>query len=360
MQPAGKIARRRYCPKCGTGMYPLEIENVQVDLCPKCRGMWFDAGELSRAMGLMFSDRPWAQSLATATRTSHPCPACSAPLYERQLEKGSGIMVDQCLKCKGLYLDRDEFARARQYLQRMGVPVRRHKSEARAALAQSREIAKDSPALALFQFLTALPLEVDVPQRLFPPVVIGLLAVNIAVFVLAAVNGLQATVDSFGLVPAEVRAGERLHTFFTSMFVHGGVFHLLGNMYFLYVTGDNVEERFGWYRFLGFYLLCGLVASLAHVVAEPASRLPCVGASGAISGVIGAYVVLFPRNRFLMRWFYFLWHHVSFELPAWAYFGFWVALQTLYAALDLPGVAWWAHIAGFACGAGVAMAARRL
>ena len=339
-------------------MYPLEIEDVQVDLCPQCRGMWFDAGELPRATGLVFTDRAWAQSLASATRTSFPCPACSAPLYERQLEKGSGIMVDQCLACKGLYLDRDEFTRIKRYLQRIGVPLRARKAEAQEALARSREIPKDSPALAVFQFLTALPLEVDVPQTLFPPAVMGLLVVNVVAFVLAAVNGLEAAIDSLGLVPADVLAGERLHTFLTSMFMHGGPIHLLGNMYFLYVTGDNVEGRFGWYRFLVFYLLCGLVAGLAHVAAKSTSVLPCVGASGAISGVIGAYVVLFPRNRFLLRWFYFFWHHVKFELPACAYFGFWIALQVLYASLDLPNVAWWAHIAGFVFGAGVAVVVR--
>jgi membrane associated rhomboid family serine protease len=128
------------------------------------------------------------------------------------------------------------------------------------------------------------------------------------------------------------------------MFMHGNIIHPVGNMHFLYVTGDNVEERFGWCRYLGFYLLCGLVAGAANVALAPMSEVPCVGASVAISGVLGAYVVLFPNNRFVIRWFYFLWAHFAFRMPVWAYFGLWIGCQFLCAQLDVPGMAWWAHI----------------
>jgi membrane associated rhomboid family serine protease len=164
-------------------------------------------------------------------------------------------------------------------------------------------------------------------------------------------------------VPSEIAHGERLFTLFTHMFMHGGIVHLFGNMYFLYVLGDNIEGRFGSLPFLGFYLLCGLAAAGTEVLGDPGSTIPAVGASGAIAGILGAYMVLFPLNKLLLRGWYRGWTGWSirsyrWEVPAVAYLGFWLLLQLLYAALDVPGVAWWAHIGGFATGAAVGLMVR--
>lgn len=139
----------------------------------------------------------------------------------------------------------------------------------------------------------------------------------------------------------------------TSLFLHGGLAHLLGNMWFLWIFGDNIEDRLGRGRFLIFYLLCGIAAGIAHVASGPQSLIPTIGASGAIGGVLGAYVVLFPHARVLSLLLFFF-----IELPAWIFLGVWFFLQWIGAreALFFPedrtmgGVAYWAHIGGFLAG----------
>jgi len=141
---------------------------------------------------------------------------------------------------------------------------------------------------------------------------------------------------------------------FASMFLHAGPMHLAGNMLFLWVYGDNVEDRMGSFRFLVFYLLCGVAAGLIHCFLHPESLTPVVGASGAIAGCLGAYLFLFPGSRILMvvPVFFFL---TFLELPAWVVLLYWFAIQLPWVQgvlgfLNLEGVAWWAHIGGFLSG----------
>jgi hypothetical protein len=141
---------------------------------------------------------------------------------------------------------------------------------------------------------------------------------------------------------------------FTSMFLHGGLMHLLGNMLFLYVFGDNVEDHFGHLGYLIFYLFCGIGSGLIHVLFNLHSSLPAIGASGAISGVMGAYAVLYPRTNVLMLFFIFL-----IPIPALFVLGYWFVLQFLegigeFGAANSGGVAWWAHIGGFLIGVVIA------
>jgi membrane associated rhomboid family serine protease len=361
MARQGKTAVRRHCPKCGKGMHPLRLEGVDLDVCPACDGMWFDAGELSAAAGLSFSTEPTGEALRSARRTWHRCPLCAVRLYERELAPGSGIMIDQCTQCQGLFLDRGEFTQARNYFASIGAAPRARRPEREGSRDEApATLNPDSSLLTMFQYLTGLPMELYTPQTLFPPVVCALIAANVVVLVAAYLMGLDSAIDQLGLVPARAFEPGSVHRFVTSMFMHGGVFHLLGNMYFLYIAGDNVEDRLGPWRFAAFYMMCGLAAGLAQVAGEPASAVPVVGASGAISGVLGAYVVLFPRNRFLVRWLargLWGWYRpIEFEMPAYGYFGFWIALQVVYGLLGVPGVAWWGHIGGFGCGVAVALA----
>jgi membrane associated rhomboid family serine protease len=324
--------------------------------------MWFDAGELPRAAGLRFDDRATGEAMSAAKRTSFRCPVCTVPIYERELGDRSSLMVEQCPRCSGLFLDREEFSRAKRHFRASGAHElkRRARSE---PVQETTHIDEDSLPLTLFQYLTGLPLELNAPQTLLPPVVVALVAINVVVFAVTAWHGLDGNIARFGLVPREVRGLRDLHTMFTSMFMHGGFFHLFGNMYFLYVLGDNVEGRLGWHRFLVFYLVCGLFAGALHVAGHPNSQIPAVGASGAISGILGAYLVFFPHNRLLLRylWRWGFWvHPVRWEVPAWAYLGFWILMQVLFATLNVPGVAWYAHVGGFISGVGVALGARLL
>ncbi len=163
----------------------------------------------------------------------------------------------------------------------------------------------------------------------------------------------------YGLVPglltgsAELGPGEAevapLVTILTSMFLHGGFMHLAGNMLYLWIFGDNIEDALGHGRFLLFYLLCGTVAAMAQVAADPDSVVPMVGASGAISGVLGAYLVLHPRTKILVLIFF----RMTARLSAGVVLGIWIAFQLLSGTMDQGtggGVAWWAHIGGFLAG----------
>jgi membrane associated rhomboid family serine protease len=135
-------------------------------------------------------------------------------------------------------------------------------------------------------------------------------------------------------------------TVVTSMFLHGGLAHLLGNMWFLWIFGDNVEDAMGPVRFAVFYLLCGLLATATHVAADPHSQIPMVGASGAIAGVLGAYLVLYPRHRIVSLVFLFVFVSMV-HLPAWLWLGFWFVMQFF---TESGQVAWLAHVGGFLAG----------
>jgi hypothetical protein len=136
------------------------------------------------------------------------------------------------------------------------------------------------------------------------------------------------------------------------MFLHGGLFHILGNMWFLYIFGDNIEERLGHIRYLFFYLLCGVAAGLVHLFTNWGSKIPTIGASGAISGVMGAYLLLYPHSRILtlLPIFFFI---QFVEIPAFVFLGYWFLIQLFSASLtpkNVGGIAFWAHVGGFVAG----------
>jgi len=208
-----------------------------------------------------------------------------------------------------------------------------------------------------------IPLRDTIPARRFPVVNTAIIGLNVLLFLFESAlspDQLDRFIWLWGLVPADFWQGGTLGRWlplFTSMFMHGGWWHLISNMLALYIFGDNVEDRLGHFRYLLFYMFGGLAASAAHLAAYSDSPIPTVGASGAIAAVLGAYLVLFPHARVLtlIPVFYFL---RIVELPALVYQGFWFISQlfnglfALAAAnvLQSGGVAWWAHIGGFVFG----------
>ena len=198
-----------------------------------------------------------------------------------------------------------------------------------------------------------------------PPVVtFGLIALNVVAFLVELAQPSEAALQSFiqawGVVPQEYSAAQDLppmiplpfwSTLFTSMFLHGGWMHLGGNMLYLWIFGDNLEKVMGAARFLAFYLVCGLVASFAHIAFGPGSGIPAVGASGAISGVLGGYLLLFPHNRVRV-----LVRGGVTHVPAIVVLGFWIVIQlingvgSVTATTETAGVAYMAHIGGFVAG----------
>ena len=210
-----------------------------------------------------------------------------------------------------------------------------------------------------------LPLKDNVPTRTFPLVTVGLIAANIIVWLWEYKTGVDKEVLHYGYYPCtlagpcETRLVPPDHLpwyegVFSSMFMHGSWFHIGGNMLFLWVFGNNIEDRMGALPYLAFYLLAGLVATVAHTVVQPNSSVPIVGASGAIAGVMGAYLVLFPDVR--IRSVIFLFFILIREISAKWWLVFWFVLQ--FFTNPSAGVAWVAHVGGFLFGAMVALLLR--
>ncbi|HET6616958.1 MAG TPA: rhomboid family intramembrane serine protease [Gemmatimonadota bacterium] len=207
-----------------------------------------------------------------------------------------------------------------------------------------------------------LPLGDDDSQvHITPIVTVGLIVINVIVFLYQLTQGnIEGFFQTWSVIPVEYSRGTDLApthpgpfwvTTLTSMFMHGGWMHLLGNMLFLWIFGDNVEQAMGSLRFLVFYLICGVAATLAHILTGPGSQIPSLGASGAISGVLGAYIALFPKQRVRV-----LMVRVVTEMPAVAVIGLWIVLQfingigAMAQTEETGGVAYAAHVGGFIAG----------
>ncbi len=211
-----------------------------------------------------------------------------------------------------------------------------------------------------------IPLRDDQPRFSTPFVTYFLIGLNLLIFLFEATlspRSLQALLIQMGLVPARVTAlltGARYWnpvavglTVFTSMFLHASWLHVIGNMWFLWIFGDNVEDYLGHFKYLVFYLLSGVAAAMAQVALSPNSVIPTIGASGAIAGVLGAYFVVYPRAR-VLTWFFVFFVHI----PAWIVLGYWFVIQFVsgaatslsYAGNTGGGVAFWAHVGGFIAG----------
>ena len=210
-----------------------------------------------------------------------------------------------------------------------------------------------------------IPLRDINPTRTAPLVNVAIIVVNVAAFLYEVSLGqhLELLFSEYAVIPQHIVASlsnfhvNALASLFTSMFLHGGWLHLGGNMLYLWIFGDNVEEKMGHGRYLIFYLLCGLTATAVHIVVDPASTMPTVGASGAISGVLAAYLFMFPKAKGVTLIPIFVFLQVA-ELPAIVVLGMWFILQFFNGLISLGfetagmgGVAWWAHIGGFAAGA---------
>jgi len=210
-----------------------------------------------------------------------------------------------------------------------------------------------------------IPLRDHNPTRTVPFVTVTIIIANVAVFLYQidllshSRRAMEEFVWQMSMVPAELSHGltpEGVLSVFTSMFLHGGFLHITGNMLYLWVFGNNVEDAMGHFRFLVFYLLCGVAATAGHLMISPNSTVPTMGASGAIAGVLGAYLLLYPRAR-VATWFPVWWlFFTTVDVPAFFFLFFWFILQLINGLPALGfesskgGVAWWAHIGGFVVG----------
>jgi membrane associated rhomboid family serine protease len=208
-----------------------------------------------------------------------------------------------------------------------------------------------------------IPLRDTIPTRNFPIVNTTIIGINVVVYIIQIGQGNEffKFIYTYGLIPvrysmpqlaAEYPGGHTLFAFVSFMFLHSGFWHLLGNMWSMYIFGDNVEDRLGPIRYLLFYLLCGVASGVSHLLLNLQSDIPIIGASGAIAGVMGAYFILHPKSKILtLIPIFFIPYFI--EIPAFFFLGLWLVMQFINAALThggISGIAWWAHIGGFIFG----------
>jgi membrane associated rhomboid family serine protease/Zn-finger nucleic acid-binding protein len=307
---------------------------VVIDTCPACMGAWFDAGELDVLSGdlgditeiLDDDERP-------ARRV---CPLGHGPMGERDLPGIISTPVDRCRTCGGMWLDGHERRKLARATTSEGQGTRTERWLKRGAIWAA-------------QVITNLPVEVDNPARGTPWVVFGIIATLMAVFLLQ----IQGAVDTaaWGMMAGRVFAEGDWWTVGTYTLVHATWIHILGNIYFLYTFGDNIEHLFGRWRFLAFYLAAGLIGGAAHLWLTQKTAMLVVGASGCVSGVLAAYLWAFPRASLFQV---ILW--IQVKVPVWVYLFVWVGfhvLMGLYGGKSSEGTAWWAHLGGFVLGLAV-------
>jgi len=207
-----------------------------------------------------------------------------------------------------------------------------------------------------------IPYKDDNPTSVFPFITISIIVANVLVFLyeVMAPSGMEKLAYSYGAIPHYILNFEKVQpihpvlSIFSAMFMHGGVFHIAGNMLYLWIFGNNIEDKLGHLRFIFFYFFCGIVAAYANAIAGPHSLIPMIGASGAISGILGAYLLLFPRA--MVHTLIFLGFFVTVvKIPALIVIGFWAVIQLVNGLLSTGfaaegGVAWFAHIGGFLVG----------
>ena len=203
-----------------------------------------------------------------------------------------------------------------------------------------------------------IPIQDQNPRHRFPAVTVTLIVLNFLAFLaqFPALQNLELWIpfaNRWALIPDQLTSalGAEFYTIFTSMFLHGSVMHILGNMLYLWIFGDNIEDKLGRGRFIIFYLTCGVIAALAHVMIDPDSMVPTIGASGAVAGVLGGYLLLFPMVRVTTMIPILLFRR--FQIPAWILLGLWFVMQLFSGvsqSAETAGVAFWAHIGGFAAG----------
>jgi len=372
----------RHCPRCTFLLTPLTNGRVEIDHCTRCRGSFFDAGEAATAFGPRADPQSWVGT--GAARAKGPmglrCPADGAPLVAYAVgPPQQAVEVDVCHTCRGVWFDAHEGSRIAQLMQHapphlLRAPVAPgyaaapnaggpHRLPSTAPPPASAVPADDVPKPGwpsyLFQLCTGLPMEVSHPTRRRPWVIISLVALLIGIFV-AQVFALSSGAvnealfaEQWAMMPAVVLEGRNLHTLLTHAFLHGGILHLLGNLYFLYVFGDNIETDLGAGRFTAFYLLAAVLAGLAQALLGGDPNIPVVGASGAISALMGAYLVFYPKVK--LWWVIFF---MRFRVPAMVWIGLWAGFNIVSVIEGVGGVAWWAHLGGFGVGVAAGYALR--
>ncbi|MCF7973175.1 MAG: rhomboid family intramembrane serine protease [Phycisphaerae bacterium] len=356
-----------HCPACSDPLDVMSLLGCEVHSCPTCRGMWFDPGMLPayvKALSQSGDIQP-TQTQLFKRREVHvqrelnalpkTCPRCHVTMRAFNYAYDSNVFVDRCPTCEGIWTDEGKAVRIAQHVKpdpkaaALGQALAEEVHESQKIKNLSPPGVRTRNSLLRFMFLPKfiLPLGDDETCDIVPWATISLIVLCCLVFAgqMVWVEDVESFVTQFGFLPS--------HFFgiglFTSTFLHGSLWHLLGNMLFLWLFGDNIEDRLGWWKFLGLYLASALAGSILHAVTASDPTVPSIGASGAISGIMGAYVVFFPMARIKTYVWGFIW-----DIPAVFYLLGWFGLQILSSMLTTDteggGIGWFSHIGGFVCG----------
>lgn len=344
---ASQRTRSLGCPQCaGQVLQSAKMGDVGVDVCRKCGGLWFQQGELCRVLAQSVSDGSGGTNCelhqlgGKLEDTSCCCPECGGRLAVYNLSEVVQLEVHACEKCRGLWFEPGEVEHA--------TLLEQHE---KAMLAIDRERTwKDW----FFQLLLSVPVEFNMKPRSFPKVTVGLITACALVFLLGTFSILpQQTIESGAFLPASFPDISWFVSLLSYQFLHANLLHLVGNMYFLYLFGDNLEDVLGWRDYLILYLAAGAVGALTHqgFTAEP--EVVLVGASGAVAGLMAAYMVIFRRAKLTVM--LAVW---QFKVPALWYCGGWVLLNMAGQLLGQGAVSWGCHLGGFAVGVFAALMLR--
>ncbi len=344
------------CPRCHSSLNTIRQREGLFYLCPGCDGRVVTVPQIRRVAGDQFATSLLRQINRNSQPGDCPCPFCSRPMRSFRSD-APALELDACKTCGAVWFDPQEFetvpegaVASTHEIQMRGIEtIAKHRLEQLKEVDQTTNEPDENWKWipAMFGF----PVESEIQSLRRQPFFTWSLGLFIVLISVLAFRDLETAVTSFGFIPAEAwRYGGA--TFLTSFFLHAGWWHLIGNLYFLLIFGDNVEDFLGRLRYGLLILAATLVGDVVHFMAGPGSTVPCVGASGGISGIIVFYALQFPKARlgFLFRYFvYFRW----LNFPAWGALVLWLLLQTLGVFQQLHGfsnVAATAHLGGAALG----------
>ena len=351
------------CPACRIPLTEMRTGTGIIWRCEKCDGRAVGLQLLRRTFTPESINPLWLHAIHNEGSSARPCPSCGNQMIEVALDSGSALKVEVCKICEFVWFDKGEVEplQVRPPPKPPAPPLPQKAREA-IALAKVQQLAEQArgpdfdsaPPDEWWKSIAAflgLPVEFDEPAQERRPVVTWFLA---AVIITASVHSffhLHEVVQRFGLIPAQAL---RLHglTFFTSFFLHAGIIHLVGNMYFLLVFGNDVENFLRPVRYLALIAIAALVGDLIHIASEPNSTIPCIGASGGIAGLITFYALSFPQTEIGFLWRYFFYFH-WIRLPAWFVFVLWILFQIIGAyeqKIGISSVSSFAHLGGAAVG----------
>lgn len=322
------------CPRCSFLLREQSIKGQVVDHCFRCGGTFLEKGTECKILGESSSPEYWrgTEISERQPRQEVYCPRDHKRLttYSVGFEENR-VEVDLCLKCEGLWLDPKEGKKL--------FDVVLHAGQKKEATFNEKPGFKSY----LFQAFSGMPVEAWNPVHHRPVATMCLMALLVLIFI--AQMSMPFINEHFILYPHKFFSGEQLWTLLSAGFLHSGVGHLLGNLYFLYIFGDNVEDHLGKRRFIVMYLLAVVFASLAYLIAKWGSEVGVVGASGAIAALMGAYIMIFPRIKLYFTIFFF-----PVRLGVTWYLSFWLIFNVVMMFVGGGGVAWSAHVGGFVFG----------